>query len=111
MKLISVPTTKEAMQRLDTDSCIDGDLIEYKLSEKDFNLLSKKGLFKILNEQLDILIDEYEDESISFEKIDFAIKAMEDFERVEDVSEFDFNDILEIFKKAKEFQTGVFFFF
>ena len=39
MKCIVVPTTAEAMQRLDLDQCLPGDLLEWKLSAQDYAAL------------------------------------------------------------------------
>ncbi|WP_157591464.1 hypothetical protein [Permianibacter aggregans] len=39
MKLLTVPVSKDAIERLDLDACFDGDLIEVALSEEEFNEL------------------------------------------------------------------------
>lgn len=62
MKTISVPLSLEAMQRLNFDVCVDGDLVELELSQSQFDYCWKIGFFRSLNSHLGLLIDEYEDE-------------------------------------------------
>lgn len=64
MKCIVVPTTAEAMERLDQDQCLPGDLLEWKLSAQDYAALCDRGVFSALNQALGILIDDYEDAAI-----------------------------------------------
>jgi len=64
MKTIVVPTTIEAMEKLDFDACTPDDLVELRLSENEYNELWQSGVLDTLNQQLGLLIDDYEDESI-----------------------------------------------
>ncbi|KES12223.1 hypothetical protein SASC598O11_003180, partial [Snodgrassella alvi SCGC AB-598-O11] len=73
MKNISVPVNKSAMERLDLDNCVDGDLIELILDEDNYKNLLESNVINQLNNELDINIDDYEDEKII--DLDKLIKA------------------------------------
>ncbi|HDL8787539.1 TPA: hypothetical protein PXS75_002325, partial [Yersinia enterocolitica] len=50
MKSITVPVSTEAMNRLDFDECIAGDLIEMNLDEPEFEKIWNSGVFDKLND-------------------------------------------------------------
>jgi len=108
MKIISVPLTIEAMERLDTNSCIDGDLKELALEGLDYEQLWKSGLFEELNKNLNIIIDDYEDEKIPLERLQDAIKIVEEFPQKNGTK---ISSLLNLFRVALERKTGVFFYF
>lgn len=64
MKCISVPTSQEAMSRLDFDKCIDGDVIDLNITDEQYRSLVELGLIRLMNDLFDICIDEFEDEKI-----------------------------------------------
>lgn len=111
MKQICVPINKEAMNRLDTDSCIAGDLIEWQLTQIEFETLNDTGIFSLLNKELELFIDEYEDELIEIKKIDIAIETIKKFQEKNEFLKEKTGFILNLFEQAKLYQTGVFFFF
>ena len=108
MKVISVPLSIDAMNRLDIDSCIEGDLQELELKQTDYEQLWDTGIFENLNQSLGINIDDYEDEMIPFESLPNAIKTLENYQQ-------NSGDIVDKLKSLMEValsrKTGVFFFF
>jgi len=110
MKSICVPTSSDAMSRLDTDSCIDGDLVEISLDQSDFDELQKSGLIGELNSTLGLLIDEFEDESISNSKLDSAISIYKKYTNKLNLDENKVAKIQDVLELAKTKNTGVFFF-
>jgi len=110
MKSICVPTSSGAMSRLDTDTCIDGDLVEISLDQSDFNELQKSGLIGELNSTLGLIIDEYEDESISNSNLDSAITIYEKYRSKLNLKENKVTEIQDALELARSKNTGVFFF-
>ncbi len=110
MKSICVPTSAEAMSRLDTDSCIDGDLVEVALDQSDFDELQKSGLIGELNSSLGLMIDEFEDESILNSHMDSAIDIYEKYSSKLNINENKITKIQDLLELAKTKNTGVFFF-
>ncbi len=108
--IICAPVTTDAMKRLDFDSCLEGDLEEISIPEKNLELLWGIGLFNELNECLDLLIDDYEDESIPYEKLKKAIKILQKY--IDQGLEIKYLiKINEIFKIALDNKTNVFLYF
>lgn len=104
-KTICVPISLEAEQRLDYDQNLPGDLLEIEISQTEFNELWDSGLFQILNANLDILIDEYEDEVIIFEKLDQAIELISGLELSV------VNQIKDLMCTARKTGVGIYFYF
>ena len=110
MKCISVPTSIEAMSRLDYDACIEGDLVDATITDEDYNSIVKLGLVTSLNELLDINIDDYEDEKIV--GIDALTQAKMLIENIFISSESTaVNILLSQVNNAMKYKTGVFFYF
>ena len=65
MKLIIVPIDKDAEERLYSNQSIESDLISAFLNENDYDELWRTSFFGRVNIDLDLLIDDSEDESIS----------------------------------------------
>ena len=65
MKLIVVPIDKEAEERLGLNQNIESDLINVFLNQEDYDQLWATSFFERINVDLNILIDDFEDESIS----------------------------------------------
>lgn len=110
MKCISVPTSQEAMSRLDFDECVDGDLIDMNITDEQYRSLVNLGLIRLMNDLFDICIDEFEDEKIV---------GIDDLTQAKLLIENDFlpseneavNLLLSQINKAIEYETGVFFYF
>lgn len=111
MRLITVPKTKDAMERFEFDNAKAEELIEVKLPDEQFERLWSTGIFAELSEKLVKLIDDYEYEEIKTLSelrhaqaiIDYQVSQQEDVE--------DLRVLLEVFEKAIEYRTGVFFYF
>ena len=107
MKYIPVPISLDAMERLDKDKNLTGDLYEILLTEDEFSYLWEHNIFKILNNYLNINIDDYEDESIT---------NYEDLVVMKDVLEsnnknYIVQKLLDLTELAIKYKTGIFFFF
>jgi hypothetical protein len=111
MKVISVPITLDAMLRLDTDSCLDGDLVELELTQVDFDYLWESGFFDELNNELSLMIDDFEDESIEYIDIDKAIDILDRYLQKSGQDGSCFLKIKTLFKLANDRKTGIFFYF
>ena len=110
MKLIVVPLTRDALERLDTDSNIEGDLSELLLSNKHFIELWESDIFNKLNESLSIMIDDFEDEQISIKQIPEAKKiVLGTIKENQDVKPL--IDLLDQLELAEQKETAVFFYF
>ena len=107
---IVVPTSQEAMLRLDYDMSEDNELVIYSLNDKEYNDLEKIEFFDKINIALGLMIDDYEDEEILEDKLDSLELFMNNFmQQYPDYSILsDLNSILEV---AYSKRTGVFFFF
>ncbi len=108
MKVISVPLTVKAMERLDTDSCIEGDLKELELDPKGYEQLWSSGIFNILNNSLGVVIDDFEDEMIPYEMLPIAIEIVE--KSAPKGCAYSEN-LLYLMKLAQQNQTAIFFYF
>ncbi|PWQ87898.1 hypothetical protein DKY64_01270 [Stenotrophomonas maltophilia] len=64
MRIVTVPFDAEALERLDFDESLPGDLEELQLTDKLFDSLVDSGVLDSLNATLGVMIDMYEDESI-----------------------------------------------
>nr|CBX69845.1 hypothetical protein YEW_DX16730 [Yersinia enterocolitica W22703] len=109
MKSITVPVSTEAMNRLDFDECIAGDLIEMNLDEPEFEKIWNSGVFDKLNDSLGVNIDIYEDESLI--GVDTLVKAKNMLEKNFDHSDHSIKQLLSMINKAIEYKTGIFSFF
>ncbi|HDL8284409.1 TPA: hypothetical protein PXQ99_001166 [Yersinia enterocolitica] len=109
MKSITVPVSTEAMNRLDFDECVEGDLIEMNLDEPEFERIWNSGVFDKLNDSLGVNIDIYEDESLI--GVDTLVKAKNMLEKSFDHSDHSIKQLLSMINKAIEYKTGIFFFF
>ena len=110
MKYISVPVNKSAMERLDLDNCVDGDLIELILDEDNYKNLLESNVINQLNNELDINIDDYEDEKII--DLDKLIKAKSIIQNsiVSNNSEALIQLLTQV-DNAIKYKTGLFFIF
>ncbi len=107
---IVVPTSHEAMLRLDYDMSEDNDLISYSLNDKEYTDLEKIEFFDKLNIALGLMIDDYEDEEILEEKLDLLELFMNNFMQQHPDHPI-LSDLNNVFKLAYIKKTGVFFFF
>ncbi|MHA3736986.1 hypothetical protein ACXR0M_15145 [Pseudomonas sp. Eth.TT006] len=110
MKTISVPLTVEAMNRLDFDECLPGDLEEIDLSEDEFTALLKTNIIENINSTLGIFIDEYEDEKIQgISKLEASLKIFQ--EAFKNTKCETIKKIIKLNESAIQKNTGLFFYF
>lgn len=109
-KIISIPLSIDALHRLNYDTCLSGDLIDIKISDEEFDILLKIGVFNAINKALNINIGEYEDELIFVENINHLKTVVTKF--------IDANPDNRVLKKfificniAFSLETGIFFSF
>lgn len=109
MKSITVPISKEAMKRLDFNECLDGDLVEIKLNESEFDKMWSSGVFEIINDAFEKNIDIYEDEYLV--GIDNLVQAKKLIDKEFHGADQPVQELLLMLDKAIENNTGIFFFF
>ena len=76
-KYIRVPRDKKAMDDYDFGIQKEEQLEEMVLSEEQYNKLNEIGVFEIINQACDIIIDEYEEEVLELSKIPTALEVIE----------------------------------
>lgn len=109
MKCISVPVSQDAVQRLDFDESIDGDLFEVTLTDEQFNALFRTGVLSELNKLIEINIDEFEDEKIVGKRdLKIARRLLGQLSASDSVK---VGVLLSQIDKAIEYDTGVYFYF
>ncbi|MCE4056098.1 hypothetical protein [Pseudomonas sp. Au-Pse12] len=108
-KWIVVPTSKAAMQRLDLDQCLPGDLEELALSPEQWAALSGSDLLPSLNRALGTLIDDYEDASIQGQAA--LATALSILTRAAPAHDGLIHKLIALNRLALERDTGLFFYF
>lgn len=108
-KWIVVPTSKEALQRLDLDQCLPGDLEELALSAEQWTALSRSDLLPSLNRALGTLIDDYEDASIQGRGA--LITALSILTQAATAEDELIHKLIALNQLALERDTGLFFYF
>ena len=71
-RYISVPKNKKAMEAYDLGEERPEEMIEWKLTESEFNILYNSGVFHQLNEECDVIIDDFESEIIDVDGLSTA---------------------------------------
>ena len=108
MKQIVVPLSPAALQRLDLDHCLPGDLEEWPLSAEHYQQLWDSGLIEGLNAQLGCLIDEHEDACIQgAEALDTALALIEQAPLASGLK----TSLLQLTALARTQASGLFFYF
>lgn len=75
-KYIRVPKNKKAMKDYDYGIQKEEQMEEMVLSEEQYSKLDEIGVFDIINEKCDIIIDEYEEEVLGLDKIPIALEVV-----------------------------------
>ncbi|PNG32594.1 hypothetical protein A1348_13005 [Pseudomonas protegens] len=104
-----MPTSKAAMQRLDLDQCLPGDLEELALSPEQWALLSRSDLLPSLNRALGTLIDDYEDASIQGQAA--LATALSILTRTATAEDELIHRLIALNRLALERDSGLFFYF
>ena len=76
-RYITVPNDYEAMQALEYGNEEPNQVTEWKLLEEEFEQLYNLGIFELLNNECDIIIDDFESEWLENEALSKAIKILE----------------------------------
>jgi hypothetical protein len=111
MKVICVPKDIEAMARLDTDGTRDGDVVEYQLGEKEFECLWRVGYIDVLNTDLNLAIDEFEDEKIELEYLSEAVRISKHYMKTFPETVACLTEVVELMGVAQRNRTALFLFF
>ena len=111
---IIIPKDKRSIDLLYQNDIVDGNYIVFSFNRTDFDKIIKTGIFELINNQLNVIIDSYEeDEIIGEEKIKALKKIFQDFiVNLTDPSLiYYFNVFCILSSKALDYGTGVFFYF
>jgi len=111
MKIVLVPNDIKAMHRLDMDATADGDLVEYRMTQNEFDILWNIGYFDALNSSLNLSIDEFEDEKIDISGIDKAMVISNSYMEDHPVASRCLTSIVELLELARKKRTGLFMYF
>lgn len=110
MKYVSVPVDINAMQRLNMNDNLDGDLIDLQLDKNNYDNLLRTNVFNLLNDNLGINIDDFEDEKI--DDIGSLITAKNIIENLMKTNSSDIlAKLLVQVNNAIKYKTGLFFYF
>lgn len=106
---ISVPKAKEGLIKLEYDTATDDELLTWHVNDEEFD-----SLYPVLiniNKQLNTLIDDYEDESITEQNKLLRLKSyLEELISNNQANEVIIQKLIALVKEAEERQTGVFFY-
>lgn len=78
-RFISVPENSKSMEKYYYGIESKEDMIEWILSENEFNSLFNSGIFDQLNSQCELLIDDFESEIIDADKLIIAETTIRNF--------------------------------
>lgn len=111
MKTIAVPKIADVKELLDINQCPADQLEELVLPQEQFDKLLSTGLFKEINRICGLMIDDYEDESVSeMVAVQAVIELIQSKQWDDDVND-SMKKIESLFVKAKEYNTSVHFYF
>lgn len=111
MKNITVPINQEAMEKLNYDTCEKDELIELYLDENQYKELWNSKVLEAFNEKINIMIDDFEDESIhNIEYLKLSRNIAIDFIKINPHNN-SLKKLLELIDIAIENKTGIFFYF
>ncbi|TWV92006.1 hypothetical protein [Chitinophaga pinensis] len=109
MRSIIVPKDKEADILLDTDEATPEQLITLSFDNTEFKELWDAGIFQLINELTESLIDVYEDDAIT-EKQKLQLVLSSDIFEIS-VTTDKLKQIKTLFQEALQRGTGVYFYF
>lgn len=76
-RYISIPKDREAMQALEYGEENKNEITEWKLEEEEFVQLYNLIVFELINNEWDVIIDDFESECLEGEDLSKAIKVLE----------------------------------
>lgn len=112
-RIVIVPKDKNAGYALDYNEATKDQLIEFVLEEDKMHLLFKAGVFELINNIGNIIIDDYEDDHIAGkEKLQKVRMALEVFNQKTDIVVKPLvKKLVSLFEEAIKRDTGVYFYF
>ena len=79
-RFITVPLTIEAKINFDLGEEIEDQILTWQLTENEFNSLYNSGVFTLLNNECELMIDDFESESIEGNNIQVALSRLQNWE-------------------------------
>ena len=64
-RFLTVPVNKKGIEEYDYGIEHTSNLLESSINEDEFNLLSSSGIFSYINSECNLMIDDYESETIT----------------------------------------------
>lgn len=112
-RVIVVPKDKVAQELLDRNEANDQQLLELYLNDEEFYFLYKRGIFKLINQIADSIIDDYESDSVlENEKISKIIETLNSQKSsIANSGSSIIQKIIDLFEEALKRGTGVHFYF
>lgn len=104
-KYIRVPKDKKAMEDYDYGIETEEQMEDMILSEEQYSKLHETGVFDIINDRCDIIIDEYEEEVLELDKIPIALEVVTQL--INDNKNEDLIRLKEMLNLALAYQTIV----
>ena len=97
MRYIRVPKDIKAMKDYDYGVQKDEQMEELILSESQYNIFYTLKIFQLINEECGVIIDDYEEEVLSLEKIPLALKIVNKIiQNYNDINLLKFKNMLEL---------------
>ncbi len=75
-RFIRVPKNEKAMKDYDYGVQKKEQMEEMLLSEEQYKVLDDIGVFDIINEKCDVIIDDYEEEVLGLDKVPMALEVV-----------------------------------
>jgi hypothetical protein len=104
-KKIIVPKNREAEITLDNDTASSEQLIEWNLTDDEFYRLWNSGIFILINEISNSLIDDYEDEHIK--DLNLISDSLIEIKKIPGIP----LQIIKMFEEALMYKTSIHFYF
>ena len=104
-RFIRVPKDKQAMEDYDFGIQKSEQMEELVLSDEQYAILEQLKLFDQINDQCDIIIDDYEEEVLSLEKIPLALEVVN--KMLDETTNKDLKKIKELLELALKYRTIV----
>ncbi|ULT24968.1 hypothetical protein KUH03_39865 [Sphingobacterium sp. E70] len=111
-RYIVTPKDKATVELLDYNKAADDDLIEFVLTEEQFNVLNCHNVFSGLNEILGCDIDDFEDESITDgTQLEMGLNYLNAIIVNDEGARKLLEKLIYLFQEAISRKTGVYFYF
>ena len=98
-RYIRIPKDKKAMEDYDYGIQTPEQMVELVLSEEDYTFLEKVKVFDLINQQCDVIIDDYEEEILDIFKIQQAIDVVNNL-----LAKYNDNELLVKLKEYLEYE-------